>query len=168
MKLTDFGVGKSCRAAAGSRPGPVGRGRVPAARRHFAGKPLTRRSDLYALGGGPVHACSPAGRRSLAASPAEFLHKHCYTLPDRPANFVPKLPPEFDELICDLLAKDPARRPASAAAVLDELDRVRGKLERKGVAVNWPPDPGDATADPGPAAARGRPAGRAAEAPPAR
>ncbi|MCZ2340737.1 MAG: hypothetical protein LC104_02940, partial [Bacteroidales bacterium] len=79
----------------------------------------------------------------MATSTAEFMHKHCYTLPERPANLVPKLPPELDDLICGLLTKEPSRRPASAAVVLEQLDRIRGKLERKGVQVAWPADPGD-------------------------
>jgi hypothetical protein len=43
------------------------------------------------------------------------------------------------------LAKDPNRRPASAAAVIEELVLLRGKVERKGKKVTWPPDPGDAS-----------------------
>ena len=66
-------------------------------------------------------------------------------LPDRPINFVPKLPAEFDELICSLLMKDPARRPASAAALLDDLEHLRGKLERMGGRVCCPPETVDPT-----------------------
>ena len=66
------------------------------------------------------------------------MHKQCYTLPERPAMLVPDLPAEFDEFICVLLDKNPGRRPATAAAVLDELERLRGKLERKGEQVEWP------------------------------
>ncbi len=114
-----------------------------------AGKPLTRRSDVYSLGG--VLYTLLTGRPPFTAATAvELLHKQCYALPERPALVAPDLPAELDELVCDLLAKNPARRPASAAAVLEELDKVRGKLERKGDKVPWPPetppDP-DAAAD---------------------
>jgi len=51
---------------------------------------------------------------------------------------VPDLPPELDEFICTLLDKNPGRRPATAAGVLDDLERIRGKLERKGERVEWP------------------------------
>lgn len=144
LKLTDFGVAKVYNLAPLALPGdPTGTAGYLAPE-HFTGKPLTRRSDLYALGG--VLYTLLAGRPPFAAATAaEFMHKHCYMLPDRPANFVPKLPPEVDELVCELLAKDPGRRPASAAAFLDELDRVRGKLERKGERIVYPPDPGDPT-----------------------
>lgn len=101
------------------------------------GKPYTRRSDLYALGG--VLYTLLTGRPPFAAnSVVELMHKQCYTLPERPANLVPDLPPEFDEFVCELLDKNPTRRPTSAAAVIDELERLRGRLERKGEAVSWP------------------------------
>jgi hypothetical protein len=62
------------------------------------------------------------------------------------------LPAEFDELICGLLDKNPTRRPATAAALLEDLERLRAKLERKGEAVEWPaklkPDTAEMTALP--------------------
>lgn len=114
-----------------------------------SGKPLTRRSDLYALGG--VLYTLVTGRPPFAAgSVVELMHKQCYTLPERPANLVPDLPPELDEFLCVLLDKNPARRPGNAAAVIDELERIRGKLERKGEKVAWPtkltPDTAEAPA----------------------
>jgi hypothetical protein len=102
-----------------------------------SGKPLTRRSDIYSLGG--VVYTLVTGRPPFAAgSLVELMHKQCYTLPERPAMLVPDLPAELDEFICVLLDKNPGRRPSTAAAVLDELERLRGKLERKGEQVEWP------------------------------
>ena len=73
-----------------------------------SGKPLTRRSDLYSLGG--VLYTLVTGRPPFAAgSVVELMHKQCYTLPERPAMLVPDLPPELDEFICTLLDKNPAR-----------------------------------------------------------
>lgn len=108
----------------------------------FTGKPSTKRSDLYSLGA--VVYAAVSGRPPFSATTAaEFMHKHCYLLPDRPINIVPKTPIDLDDLICSLLAKDPARRPQSALAVLDDLDKLRGRLERKKISVLWPADPGD-------------------------
>jgi hypothetical protein len=102
-----------------------------------SGKPLTRRSDLYSLGG--VLYTLVTGRPPFAAgSVVELMHKQCYTLPERPGLLVPDLPPELDEFICSLLDKNPARRPGTAAAVIEELERLRGKLERKGEKLAWP------------------------------
>jgi eukaryotic-like serine/threonine-protein kinase len=102
-----------------------------------SGKALTRRSDFYSLGG--VLYTLVTGRPPFAAaSLVELMHKQCYTLPERPAMLVPDLPPELDEFICTLLDKNPGRRPATAVGVLEELERIRGKLERKGERLEWP------------------------------
>ncbi len=102
-----------------------------------SGKPLTRRSDFYSLGG--VLYTLVTGRPPFAAATlVELMHKQCYTLPERPGMLVPDLPAELDDFICVLLDKNPGRRPATAAAVLDELERIRGKLERKGEKLEWP------------------------------
>ncbi len=102
-----------------------------------SGKPLTRRSDLYSLGG--VLYTLVTGRPPFVANTVvELMHKQCYTLPERPAMLVQDLPPELDDFICTLLDKNPARRPGTAAAVIEELERLRGKLERKGEKLEWP------------------------------
>ena len=137
VKLTDFGVAKAINLPPMAfDPDPFGSaGFLPP--EAFTGRPLTRRSDLYSLG--CVLYAAVTGRPPYTAgSVAEFMHKHCYVLPDRPVQYCPRLPPEFDDLICSLLQKDPARRPASAAAVLEALDHIRGKAERKGERVTWP------------------------------
>lgn len=144
LKVTDFGLAKILSIPPLSLPDDPFGAAAFLAPEHYTGKPVTRRSDLYALGG--VLYALATGRPPFAtASAAERMHKHCYALPERPANLVPKLPAEFDELLCALLAKDPNRRPASAAAVLEELDRVRAKLERRGDTVALPPDKEDPT-----------------------
>ena len=144
VKLTDYGIGRLFLASPLSLPAePMGTA-CYLAPEYFIGKPLTRRSDLYALGG--VLYTLLCGRPPFsAATAAEFMHKHCYVLPDRPAQFVPKLPADLDELVCDLLRKDPNRRPLSAPAVIDELDRIRGKAERKGERIAWPGAEGEGT-----------------------
>ncbi len=102
-----------------------------------SGKPLTRRSDFYSLGG--VLYTLLTGRPPFTANTlVELTHKQCYSLPERPGMLVRDLPPEFDEFICSLLDKNPGRRPASAQNLLDELERLRGKLERKGEKLDWP------------------------------
>lgn len=144
LKVTDFGLAKVFALSPLTLPPDAFGTAGFLAPEFFTGRPLTRKSDLYALGG-VIYLLLTGRPPHSAGTTAEFMHKHCYVLPDRPMQFVPKLPPEFDELVCALLNKDPNRRPASAVAVLDELDQIRGKAERKGEKVTWPPDPGTAT-----------------------
>ncbi len=102
------------------------------------GKPYTRRGEFYALGG--VLYTLLTGRPPFAASnPVELLHKHNYVLPERPGLIVSNLPPEVDEWLCRLLEKNPPRRPNNAVVLLGELEHLRARLERQGLALSWPP-----------------------------
>ena len=159
VKLGDFGLAKLLPLTPGDWPADPWGVLGCLAPEVFQGKPPTRKSDLYALGG--VYYALFTGRPMVqGAGLAEFVRKHCYALPDRPAAFTPTLPLELDELICDLIQKDPARRPAAAPLVTAELEAARGKLERKGQKVAWPADAGDES---GPLAALSPDAERAAE-----
>jgi tetratricopeptide (TPR) repeat protein len=136
LKVLGFGLAKVVPIAPGAPITPIGSAAyIPP--ETAGGKPLTRRSDFYSLGG--VLYTLVTGRPPFAAaSLVELVHKQCYTLPERPAMLIPDLPSELDEFICVLLDKAPSRRPGTAAAVLDELERLRGKLERKGERIDWP------------------------------
>jgi len=137
LKVTDFGVGKLFPLNPLTLTAEPFGSVAFSAPEFFNGKPLTRRSDLYAFGG--LLYTLLCGRPPFTASTAaEFMHKHCYVLPDRPIQFVNKLPHDFDELVCALLSKDPSRRPPTAATVLEILQHIRGKAERKGERVTWP------------------------------
>jgi hypothetical protein len=136
LKVLSFGLGRIIPAPAPS-PSPAIGSAAYIPPETASGKALTRRSDFYSLGG--VLYTLVTGRPPFAAgSLVELMHKQCYTLPERPALLVADLPAEFDEFICNLLDKNPGRRPPSAAALLEELERIRGKLERKGERLDWP------------------------------
>jgi hypothetical protein len=147
LKILAFGLAKVFPPPPGHSPATGSSAYQPP--EAASGKPFTRRSDLYALGG--VLYTLVTGRPPFAAgSLVELMHKQCYALPERPALLVPDLPAELDEFICGLLEKNPGRRPGTAAAAIEELERVRGKLERKGERFAWPakltPDTAEAPA----------------------
>ena len=48
--------------------------------------------------------------------------------PPAPRRLNPEVPPRLEDLIVHLLAKDPARRPASAQAVVAELEAIEREL----------------------------------------
>jgi len=144
VKLTDFGVGKIVNIAPLTLPAEPFGSAAFLAPEFFNGKPITRRSDFYSLGC-TLYTLLTGRPPFTAASASEYMHKHCYVLPDRPNQFLPKLPHDFDDLICALIAKDPNRRPTTAVEIIEALDAIRGKCERKGEIVAWPSADGDTT-----------------------
>jgi eukaryotic-like serine/threonine-protein kinase len=130
VKLTDFGVAKlfaqPALTAAGSFVGTA----AYLAPEQAAGKPATKRSDLYSFGG--VLYTLLTGRPPFPGeNVAELLHKHCYQVPDRPQRLVPDIPHDVDALVMQLLEKDPSRRPADGLVLIRQLERLRGKYQRK-------------------------------------
>jgi serine/threonine-protein kinase len=71
----------------------------------------------------------------LGESFVDLLHKHRYGQCDRPNKLVPEVPYEIDEIVCQLLEKDPAHRPADCLVLGKQLDSIRRKLDRKGNAT---------------------------------
>jgi serine/threonine-protein kinase len=94
-----------------------------------AGKPVTHRSDLYSLG--IVLYTLVTGRPPFVGETMDLLHKHRFGQFDRPSRLVPDLPPDLDEVICNLLEKDPAKRPGDAGVLYRRLESIRRKLLRQ-------------------------------------
>ena len=130
IKLTDFGVAKLFArpplTAAGSFVGTA-----VLSPEQAVGKPATKRSDFYSLGG--VLYTLLTGRPPFPGeNVAESIHKHCYAIPDRPQMLIPDLPHDLDGLVMQLLEKDPAHRPADGFVLLRQLERpIKAKLDRK-------------------------------------
>ena len=130
IKITDFGIAKVFAAPhLTATHGVVGTAEFLSPEQ-ASGKPVTKRSDLYSLG--VVFYNMLTGRLPFEGpSFVELLHKHRYGQFDRPGKIVPELPYEIDEVVCQLLAKDPNERPADAHVLGKHLDSLRRKLERK-------------------------------------
>jgi serine/threonine protein kinase/Leucine-rich repeat (LRR) protein len=90
-----------------------------------AGGPVDARCDLFALGVVLYRMCSgrlPFPARSTAAANRAATEP---PLPLRDLN--PAVPAELDDLVMQLLARDPAGRPASAAEVAARLRTLEGR-----------------------------------------
>jgi serine/threonine-protein kinase len=129
VKLTDFGI-----ASLFASPHLTATGGVVGTAEYLspeqaAGKTVTRRSDLYSLG--VVLYTLVTGRTPFQGEVVDLLHKHCFAQYELPSRLVPEIPPDFEAIICQLLEKDPARRPADGAVLHRRLDSLRRKIERK-------------------------------------
>ena len=94
------------------------------------GKEADERSDLYSLGA--TFYALLAGRPPFQGTSAgELILKHATEAPPPLGELAPDADPRLCGLVERLLAKDPAERPASAQAVLDELNAL-GALRTPG------------------------------------
>jgi serine/threonine-protein kinase len=130
VKLTDFGIAK---VFAGKQLTATG-GLVGTAEylspEQAAGKQVTARSDLYSFG--VVLYLLVTGRAPFTGrSVLELMHKHRYSQFDPPQRIVPQIPSELDEIICSLLEKDPAHRPANSHVLQRRLESLLRKAERQ-------------------------------------
>jgi hypothetical protein len=120
VKILDFGVA-SIASVAGQRL--TGTGVAVGTPAYMApeqsnGQPATPRTDLYALGC-LLYEMLSGGQVFSATSPAALMRMH---LEQAPAPLRRgDLPPPLDALIRQLLAKDPAWRPADAGETYDRL-----------------------------------------------
>jgi hypothetical protein len=130
VKLTDFGIAKVFAGTHLTGTGGVVGTAEYLSPEQAAGKPVTKRSDLYSLG--VVFYTLLTGRTPFdGATFVELLHKHRYAQLDPPRKWVPAIPYELDEAVCQLLEKDPDKRPADARVLGRQLEVIRQKLDRK-------------------------------------
>jgi hypothetical protein len=93
-----------------------------AAPEQFTGQPIDARSDLYALGL-VLYVLATGQHPFQGEDPAAIMSRHIHDEPRPVAELNPQLSPFLEELVRVLVAKDPDDRFASAADVLDLLER---------------------------------------------
>lgn len=130
VKLTDFGIAAVFAQAHLTATGGVVGTAEYLSPEQASGKPVTKRSDLYSLG--VVLYTLLIGRTPFeGATILDLLHKHRYAQFEKPHRLLPDLPHDIDEVVCQLLEKDPAKRPPDCLVLGKQLERIRNKLERK-------------------------------------
>ena len=116
-KLLDFGLAKVTtkedRLVARTRTGQLLGTPLYMSPEQCKSKGVDHRTDIYALGCMGYELL--AGRVPFDAdNVAELISSHLLAPPPRPQQFNPNLAPELDELLFQMIAKDPAQRPTLA------------------------------------------------------
>jgi serine/threonine protein kinase len=130
VKLTDFGIAKVFAGKQLTAANTLVGTAEYLSPEQAAGKPVTNRSDLYSLGivlytllvGHPPF----QGETVLA-----LLHKHRFSQFDPPEKLIPDMPHDFSEIVCQLLEKEPDKRPHDGLVLQRQLERVQKKSLRK-------------------------------------
>ncbi len=131
VKVLDFGIAQSLMSSANPRQLDTtanvfvtanGNAGTPAymSPEQLEGKELDERSDIFSLGVVLYEVCT--GRNPFAAASQLATSVRILTLHPEPIRAVsPGFPRQLDEVVLRCLAKDPANRYASAAALLTDL-----------------------------------------------
>lgn len=130
VKLADFGVAKLFGMNSLSAADAVIGTADYISPEQAAGKPVTKRSDLYSLGV-VLYQLLTSRLPFQAETAADMLKAHRHASFKPPSHYVSDLAHEWDDLIVQLLEKDPEKRPANAGMVADTLLRLQRKLARK-------------------------------------
>ncbi|HKP62758.1 MAG TPA: protein kinase [Polyangiales bacterium] len=88
------------------------------------GQALDGRADLFSLGATAYYALT--GRHAYPARSFATLRNSWRTQPVVPSRYVADIPPDLDQLVMALLSLSAARRPSSAAAVIERLTAIAG------------------------------------------
>ncbi|MEX0669246.1 MAG: serine/threonine-protein kinase [Pirellulales bacterium] len=116
VKLADFGIARLFGGAGQTMAGMIVGTAEYMAPEQAAGGPVDHRVDLYALG--LVMFAMLTGRPPFqGGQPTEVIERQKSELPPRVSTRGADVPANLDDLIDRLLAKDPAKRHASALAV---------------------------------------------------
>lgn len=128
VKLTDFGVAQLFASTRLTVTGGVIGTAEFMSPEQAQGKRATKESDLYSLGA--VMYAMLTGRTPFSGKTSlDVMHQHMYGQFDRPSRYVPEIPVWVDDLICQLLEKDPKNRVPDALVLARKLEEIKKKVE---------------------------------------
>ena len=119
--IFDFGTALDLRAPAAEASGIYGTPGFVAPEQIRNGNAIDGRADLYSLGA--VFYRMVTGRRPFYGSREDVLDAHLHTPPPPPST-LGYVSPELELILLKLLAKDPAARYQSGAALIKALEQV--------------------------------------------
>ncbi len=128
VKLSDFGIAKMFGGNRLTSDGGVLGTADYMAPEQAEGKPLTHRCDLYSLGS--VLFALLAGRPPFHGNSfAEVIHQLCNAKPPRISRFADNVPEEFEQVLLQLLSKDPKKRIPTAIALGNRFEAMEKTID---------------------------------------
>jgi len=144
IKLTDFGVAQVFAADRLTVTGAIIGTAEYMPPEQVEGRRTDRRSDLYALGA--VLYTMLVGQPPFSGgTAAEIMQKQRFGRFDAPRSFVPEIPSWLDDIVCQLLEKDPEKRLPDAFVVSKRLQELQKKIELKNSVPTSDPSPDNET-----------------------
>jgi serine/threonine protein kinase len=129
VKITDFGVAQIFAAdRLTSTGGSIGTAEFMSPEQ-VIGSRVDKRSDLYSLGA-VLYTMIVGQPPFIGPTASDIMQKQRFARFDPPKNYVPEIPPGLNDLICQLLEKEPEKRPPDAFVTSKRLQEVinRAKL----------------------------------------
>ncbi len=127
VKLTDFGIAQVFAATKLTVTGGIIGTAEYMSPEQAEGKRATKKSDLYSLGA--VMYVMLTGRPPFGGKTTlEVIQKHKFGRFDRPSLIVPDVPRWLEEVVCQLLEKDPDKRFPDAFVLQRRLQEVLNKV----------------------------------------
>ncbi len=129
IKLTDFGIAKALDMSGLTATNcTVGTASYMSPEQCKGERDITHKSDLYSMGV-LFYELVTGKKPFFAESTMDMFMQHLKGKFRRPSELVPEIPVWLDNLICQLLAKKPDERPASARVVGQSLAEIQVKVE---------------------------------------
>ena len=128
VKLSDFGVASLFATSRLTRTGGIVGTAEYMSPEQARGQRPSKRSDLYSLGA--VMYAMLTGRPPFTGPTAnDILQKHQFAHFDKPSRYVPEIPRLLEDLVCQLMEKDSAKRPHDALVLMKRLEQIRARLQ---------------------------------------
>ncbi|MCH8903835.1 MAG: serine/threonine protein kinase, partial [Bacteroidetes bacterium] len=128
VKLTDFGVAQVFASSRLTATGGIIGTAEYMSPEQAQGQRVTKKSDLYSLGA--VMYVMLTGRPPFSGKTTlDIIQKHKYAGFDRPSLIASDMPHWLDEIVCQLLEKDPDKRIPDAYVLSRRLQEVLKKVE---------------------------------------
>jgi hypothetical protein len=132
VKILDFGVAKFDAARNQTRTGEVKGKMAYMSPEQALGEALDRRSDLFGIGA-VLYECIVGRPMWGTGTDLEVMRKLALEQPPRLEHARREVPPALAALHARLVARDPAKRPASARLVAEDLRAVATDIDRAGM-----------------------------------